>query len=78
MVGRRSSFLRQSLIVECMMSAIIVFEVQIGLRTCQVDLRTEVSEAFNDVASLKGPKEPSPEQSKLHAVCYTFSKKWPA
>ncbi len=55
----RGSFLQQSLIVESMMSAIIIIEVQISVHTWQVDLGPGVSEAFNDVASLKGPKQPS-------------------
>ncbi len=51
------------------MSAMIIVEVQIGVRTWQVDLRTEVSEAFNDIASLKGPKQPSLKKSKLQPMC---------
>ena len=61
-------------------SAVTIIEAQSGVHTWQVDLGPEVSEAFNDVASLKGPEQPSLEESKLHSVCYTFSRKrlaWP-
>ena len=58
------------------MSATIIVEVLIGVHTWQVALGLEVSEAFNDVASLKGPEQPSLEKSKLHPVCYTFGRKW--
>ena len=80
MLEGRVSFLRQSLIIESMMSAIIIVEVQVGVHTGQVDLGPEISETFNDVAGLKCPKQPSLEKSKLHPVCYTFSRKrlaWP-
>ena len=62
------------------MSGTIIVEVLIGVHTGQVDLGPEVSETFNDVASLKGPEQPSLEKSKLHTVRYTLRRKrlaWP-